>query len=61
METFTIFDTERVHVELLSAQVTVTSPSEVEVYTRAFAQQAHRAVFGQPARELIAAAVTAVE
>ena len=36
LESFTIFDDERVHVELLSAQVTVTAPSEITLYVRAF-------------------------
>jgi hypothetical protein len=36
LEAFTVFDNARVHVELLSAQVTVTVPGEVVVYLRAF-------------------------
>src|SRR6266581_2140694 len=34
LESFTVFDDERVHVELLSAQVTVTAPSEIMLYVR---------------------------
>jgi hypothetical protein len=44
LETFTVFDDERVHVELLSAQVTVTASSEVTLYVRAFERLAELAV-----------------
>ena len=56
LESFTIFDDERVHVELLSAQVTVTAPSEITLYVRAFEKLAELAVYGPQARALIAAA-----
>jgi hypothetical protein len=36
LEAFAIFDDARVIIELLSAQVTVTTPSEVVLYARAF-------------------------
>src|SRR6185437_13846778 len=36
MEAFTVFDDERVIIELLSAKVTVTAPSEITLYVRAF-------------------------
>ena len=36
LEAFTVFDDTRVHVETLTAQVTVTVPGEVIVYLRAF-------------------------
>ncbi|MFW5418443.1 helix-turn-helix domain-containing protein [Nocardiopsis sp. CNT-189] len=61
LETFTVFDSSRVHVELLSAQVTVTAPGEVGLYERAFAEQARAAVFGRAARRVIAAALDALE
>jgi transcriptional regulator with XRE-family HTH domain len=42
LEAFTVFDDSRVHVELLSAQVTVTAPSEITLYARAFERLAVR-------------------
>jgi hypothetical protein len=58
VESFNVFDDATVHVELLSAQVTVTVPGEVVVYLRAFDQQAKLAVYDAQARELIAAAIS---
>src|SRR5690606_15392633 len=52
----TVFDSARVHVELLSAQVTVVAPGEVGLYERAFAEQARAAVFGRAARRVMTAA-----
>jgi transcriptional regulator with XRE-family HTH domain len=60
LESFTIFDDERVHVELLSAQVTVTAPSEITLYVRAFERLAEVAVHGSEARVLITAAIEAL-
>jgi hypothetical protein len=57
LESFTVFDDQRVHVELLSAQVTVTAPSEITLYVRAFEKLAELAVYGARARELITAAI----
>ncbi len=57
LEAFTVFDDARVHVELLSAQVTVTAPSEITLYARAFDKLAELAVYGTQARSLITAAV----
>ncbi len=57
LEAFTVFDDSRVHVELLSAQVTVTAPSEITLYVRAFEKLAETAVYGSDARALIAAAI----
>ena len=53
LEQFTVFDDERVHVELLSAQVTVTAPGEVTLYVRAFERLARLAVYGDAAQGLI--------
>jgi hypothetical protein len=53
LEQFTVFDDERVHVELLSAQVTVTAPSEITLYVRAFERLARLAVFGDAAQAVI--------
>ncbi|MFJ2704411.1 helix-turn-helix domain-containing protein [Streptomyces sp. NPDC087428] len=57
IETFTVFDDKRVHVELLAAKVTVTTPSEVELYVRACTRMATMAVHGAPARALINEAI----
>ena len=56
LEAFTVFDDERLHVELLSAQVSVTAPSEITLYVRAFEKLARLAVYGAQARDLIAEA-----
>jgi transcriptional regulator with XRE-family HTH domain len=58
LEAFTAFDDTRVHVELLSAQVTVTVPSEVILYLRAFDSLAELAVYGPDARALITGAIS---
>ncbi|RPK64046.1 hypothetical protein EES43_10705 [Streptomyces sp. ADI96-02] len=59
-ETFTMFDDKRVHIELLAAKVTVTTPTEVELYQRAFARLAEMAVYGPRARSLISRAIDAL-
>ncbi|MDI3419495.1 helix-turn-helix domain-containing protein [Streptomyces luteolus] len=56
-ETFTMFDDTRVHVELLNAKVTITTPGEVDMYRRAFGKLGEMAVYGQPARALITHAI----
>jgi transcriptional regulator with XRE-family HTH domain len=61
LEAFTMFDDQRVHVELLAAQVTVTAPSEVELYLRAHARFMELAVHGERARRLITAALNSLE
>jgi len=60
LEAFTVFDDTRVHVETLTAQVTVTAPGEVIVYLRAFDQLARLAVYGTEARSLITSAINAL-
>jgi transcriptional regulator with XRE-family HTH domain len=60
VEAFTVFDDARVHVELLSAQVTVTVPGEVILYLRAFERLAESAVYGAEARALITGAIEAL-
>ncbi|MFD9455339.1 helix-turn-helix domain-containing protein [Streptomyces sp. NPDC059985] len=57
LETFNIFDDERVHVELLTAAVTVTEPAEVSQYLAAFSAMSALAVHGAPARALLTAAI----
>jgi hypothetical protein len=59
LEAFTVFDDERVTVELLSAQVTVTTPSEIVLYARAFERLSTIAVHGDEARARIADAIDA--
>ncbi|MFJ4504349.1 helix-turn-helix domain-containing protein [Streptomyces sp. NPDC088864] len=56
-ETFTVFDDKRVHVELLAAKVTVTTPTEVDIYLRAHTRLAEMAVYGPRARSLISRAI----
>ncbi|MFE3770995.1 helix-turn-helix domain-containing protein [Streptomyces sp. NPDC059122] len=56
-ETFTVFDDNRVHVELLAAKVTVTTPSEVTLYLAAFERLRRMAVYGAEARTLITGAL----
>lgn len=60
LEAFTIFDDERVHVELLAAQVTVTAPSELVLYARAFDKLAGLAVYGDEAQARISHAMSAL-
>lgn len=60
LEAFTVFDDERVIIELLSAQVTVTAPSEITLYVRAFEQLGRLAVYGAGARDLVGTAIAAL-
>ncbi|MFF9124693.1 helix-turn-helix domain-containing protein [Streptomyces sp. NPDC014889] len=57
MPTFTIFDDARVHADTLDAAATLTQPSQVELYARAFEQLSRGAVRGAAARSLIAGAL----
>ncbi|GAA2020748.1 helix-turn-helix transcriptional regulator [Catenulispora yoronensis] len=57
VESFTMFDDRTVSVELLGAQVTVTAPSDVDIYVRAFTTLSEMAVYDKPARSLITAAI----
>lgn len=59
-ETFDVHDDTLVSVELLSAEVNVTQPSEVALYVRAFEQLRSMAVYGAAARELIVKAIDAL-
>jgi len=60
LEAFTVFDDTRVYVELLSAQVTVTAPSEIVLYARAFEKLSGLAVYGDEARARIMDAIGAL-
>jgi transcriptional regulator with XRE-family HTH domain len=60
LEAFTIFGDDRVRIELLSAQVTVTTPGEVTLYARAFERLGRLAVRDGAARSLVDDAVKAL-
>ncbi|MEW2526009.1 helix-turn-helix transcriptional regulator [Streptomyces sp. NPDC047071] len=60
MPTFTIFDDQRVHADTLDAASTLTQPSQVELYARAFERLSQQAARGAAARSLIAEAVASL-
>ncbi|MFI9565868.1 helix-turn-helix domain-containing protein [Streptomyces rishiriensis] len=60
LETFTVFDEERVHVELLTAAVTVTTPGEIAQYAHAFDEMTALAVYGAEARSRISSAIASL-
>ncbi|MFI5754620.1 helix-turn-helix domain-containing protein [Streptomyces sp. NPDC051569] len=60
METFHMYDDTLVSLELLSARVTVTQPSEIALYMKAFEELRAMAVYGAAARELIVRAIDAL-
>lgn len=60
VEGFWIFGAEQVSVELVSGYLTVTRPSEIDMYSRAFTELAELAVYGADARALISAALHAL-
>ncbi|MEV6779902.1 helix-turn-helix domain-containing protein [Streptomyces syringium] len=57
LEAFYLFDDCRVSVELLTAAVNVTSPSEIALYAKAFSGLSELAVYGVKARALITGAI----
>ncbi|WP_435172556.1 helix-turn-helix domain-containing protein [Actinacidiphila sp. bgisy145] len=59
-ETFAVYDDKLVTVELVSAEVTVTQPSEVEQYLKSFERLRSMAVYGAEARTLIVRAIDAL-
>ncbi|PKA35175.1 helix-turn-helix domain-containing protein [Streptomyces sp. SM8] len=59
-ETFHIYDDTLVSVELLSAEVNITQPSEIALYLRAFEELRSMAVYGADARALIVRAIEAL-
>nr|WP_272922377.1 helix-turn-helix transcriptional regulator [Streptomyces sp. SID685] len=61
MPTFTIFDDGRVHADTLDAAATLTQPSQVELYARAFEQLSQGATRGAAARSLIASALASLD
>jgi hypothetical protein len=52
---FIMFDDRMVHVETVSAELTITQPREIVLYGRVFKELSRFAVYGQGARELIRA------
>jgi transcriptional regulator with XRE-family HTH domain len=50
---FIVFDDRLVHVEAISAEISVTQPREIALYLRAFAALADAAVYGAAARTLV--------
>ncbi|MFF5449227.1 helix-turn-helix domain-containing protein [Streptomyces sp. NPDC012888] len=61
MPTFTIFDDSRVHADTLDAASTLTQPSQVELYARAFDRLSQVAARGAAARSLIAGALASLD
>ncbi|MGA4839048.1 helix-turn-helix domain-containing protein [Streptomyces sp. G45] len=59
-ETFHIYDDKLVAVELVSARVRVTQPSEVNQYVKTFERLRSMAVYGAEARSLILRAIEAL-
>ncbi|MFD5699912.1 helix-turn-helix domain-containing protein [Streptomyces lasiicapitis] len=57
VETFHMYDDTLVSVEILSARVTVTQPSDIAVYADAFERLRSMAVYGAEARALIVKAI----
>jgi transcriptional regulator with XRE-family HTH domain len=59
-ELFHVYDDTLVSVELISAQVNVTQPTEIALYLEAFEQLRSMAVYGADARALILRAIEAL-
>lgn len=57
MNNFIMFDNRMVQVETISAELTITQPSEVAVYEKAFHTLKDQAVHGTDARAVISAAM----
>ncbi|MCX5345775.1 helix-turn-helix domain-containing protein [Streptomyces atratus] len=61
LEAFYVHDDAMAVVETLTAEIKVTQPREIADYAKAFAGLAEMAVYGDAARELIRAAIDALE
>ncbi|WP_406353432.1 helix-turn-helix domain-containing protein [Streptomyces sp. NBC_00658] len=59
-ETFHIYDDSLVSVELVSARLKITQPSEIALYLKAFEQLRGMALYGADARALIVQAIDAL-
>ncbi|MYV64573.1 helix-turn-helix domain-containing protein [Streptomyces sp. SID2131] len=57
LETFTVYDDAKVFVELLTAALTITAPSEVTQYVEAHHEMTRAALFGPGAYRIIAEAI----
>lgn len=57
LETFHVYDDTLVSVELLSAEVNITQPSEIALYLAAFERLRGMAVYGATARALVVKAI----
>ncbi len=55
---FIMFDSRMVQVETISAELTITQPSEIALYENAFQRLKDQAIHGQDARAMISAAMT---
>ncbi|MEW1550584.1 helix-turn-helix domain-containing protein [Streptomyces tsukubensis] len=60
LEAFYLFDNRQVSVELLTAAVNVSAPSEVATYAKAFSELSEIAVHGAAARALISDAINSI-
>ncbi|MER5711729.1 helix-turn-helix transcriptional regulator [Streptomyces sp. NPDC002122] len=60
MPTFTMFDDARVHADTLDAASTLTQPSQVDLYARAFDRLSQGAARGAAARSLVASALASL-
>ncbi|EST24301.1 helix-turn-helix domain-containing protein [Streptomyces niveus] len=61
VESFTLYDDAQANVELVAGHLTVTRPSEVAEYARAFTELSEIAVYGPRARKLISAAIDSLK
>ncbi|AYG82456.1 hypothetical protein DWB77_04632 [Streptomyces hundungensis] len=61
LEAFYLFDEQQASVELLTAAVNVSAPSEISVYAKAFSQLAEMAVYGSGARARITEAIASLQ
>jgi hypothetical protein len=59
-EVFHVYDDALVSIELTSAQVNISQPSEIDLYLRAFEELRSMAVYGGQARALIVKAIDAL-
>lgn len=59
-ETFHMYDDRLVSVELVSARVRITQPTEISLYGRAFEELRSMAVYGADARALVLRAIEAL-
>lgn len=58
---FIIFDDHLVHVEAVSAEIAVTQPREIDLYSRSFAALAKLALYGANARRVIMAEIQSLQ